>query len=658
MHMKHFGALSAVSLVLAFAHSASGAPAPADTTQDRLETLLSQRVEAAAKYDQSIHDAAASVTIVTAEEIERYGYRTIDDVLRTVRSFYISNDRNYAYAGMRGFGRPGDYNNRILLLLDGHAMNDNVYGAAAIGTEWGGIDLRTIERIEIVRGPGSSLYGANAMLAVINLVSKTPNGMSSLRLDVESGTHGYVKAGAALARALGSDVQLSLSGQASHLDGADLYFPQYDDPTTNNGVAHDLDWDHYYDVQGKVSAREFQVQAMWASRDKGIPTGAWGVDFNDPRAHTLDEHAFIDAQYQHAFGANRSILARAYANRYTYEGGYPTGGVDVEDASDGRWFGLELRHLWDIRSNNRLVVGLEAQKHTRSDYRLWNDGVPAFDRNVAFEVLSGYAQEEVQPTSWLSLMLGMRLDNYSDYDAAGSPRAAVIVNPAPSATLKLLYGEAYRVPTFYERYYEDPATDYKANDNLQPEVVNTYEIVWEQDIAEGLAGTVSLFRNEFDGLIDTAFDPADSMFVNRNLIGARAQGFELELRGSAAFLSGYASYSHQEAKDANRDWLTNSPHHLAKFGVMVPVRSFLRCGIESQYESQRLTVYGTETDPFFLTNLNFTTTFHPFSTQATASLLIRNVFDEKYATPGGFEHAQPAIEQDGRTIVVGLGARF
>jgi iron complex outermembrane receptor protein len=659
IEMRHFLFFLGLLATATLSRGANAAtPAPADTSEARLEAMLDQRVEAAAKYEQSVHDAAASVTVVTADDIERHGYRTIDDVLRTVRSFYVTNDRNYAYAGMRGFGRPGDYNNRILLLLDGHAMNDDVYGAAPLGTELGSLDLRTIERIEIVRGPGSALYGANAMLAVINVVTKAPKQMSPLRLGVESGSNGYMKASGALAHVLKNGLQLSLSGEATNIDGADLYYSQYDSPSSNHGIAHGLDWDKNYDVSGKIESDEFTVQAMWASRDKGIPTAAWGMDFNDPRAHTRDQHGFLDVQYQHAFSATRSLLARVYANRYSYEGGYPTGGVDVTDASDGRWLGLELRHLWDLGPNNRLAAGLEAQHHSRSDYRLWNDGVLAFDKNVAFDLYSGYVQEEMQPKTWLSLMLGVRLDDYSEYDPAWSPRGALIVNPMRSSTLKFLYGEAFRVPTFYERYYEDPATDYKVNNDLQPEQVKTYEVVWEQDVAENVSATASLFRNEFEGLIDLAFDPSDSMYVNRNMIQAHAQGIELELRATRGLITSYASYSHQEAKDADGAWLTNSPHHLAKAGVVVPLVSYLRCGIEGQYETERLTVYGTETDPFFLTNLNLSTTFHSFETQATASVLIKNLFDQPYATPGGFEHAQPAIEQDGRTILVALEARF
>ena len=89
-------------------------------------------------------------------KFKRYGYRTLADILRSVRGFYVTNDRNYSYLGVRGFSRPGDYNARILLLVDGHRLNDNIFGAALIGTEFP-LDVDLIERVEIIRGPSSSL---------------------------------------------------------------------------------------------------------------------------------------------------------------------------------------------------------------------------------------------------------------------------------------------------------------------------------------------------------------------------------------------------------------------------------------------------------------------------------------------------------------------
>jgi iron complex outermembrane receptor protein len=467
-----------------------------------------------------------------------------------------------------------------------------------------------------------------------------------------------MKGGAAFAKTLASGLQMSISGQASQIDGDDLYYPEFDDPATNNGMATGRDWDEYYTVEGMVKSRALQIHGVLASREKGIPTGAWGVDFNDPGARTRDLHGFVDAQYEHAFNAGQSTTARAYANRYEYEGYWPYGGADTKDASDGRWYGLELRHLWDARSNLRIVAGAGAEKHVRADYRLWNDDVLEFSHDVDFELYSGYLQGDIQPTAWLSLMLGGRIDDYSTYDAALSPRAGVIVNPYPASAVKLLYGEAFRVPTLWERYYDDPAQGYKVNNDLEPEEINTLEMVWEQKIADGLGASISLFENEFDGLIDTVIDASDSLYVNRNITAARARGIEIEMRGTSAALTGYASYSHQDAEDDRGNWLTNSPRHLAKAGVVLPVWSHLRCGIESQYETSRLTVYGTETDPFLVVNLNLATAFHPFNTRTTASLLVRNLFDERYETPGGFEHTQSGIEQDGRAFIVGLETRF
>ena len=128
-----------------------------------MQDLMSvEVVSTASKFPQAIREAPASITVVTAEEIRRFGYRTLGDVLRSVRGFYTTYDRNYAYVGMRGFARPGDYNTRVLLLVDGHRLNDDIFDQAPIGTDFP-IDLSLVERVEVIRGPASSLYGTNAL---------------------------------------------------------------------------------------------------------------------------------------------------------------------------------------------------------------------------------------------------------------------------------------------------------------------------------------------------------------------------------------------------------------------------------------------------------------------------------------------------------------
>src|SRR5688500_12253325 len=101
-----------------------------------LEQLMEMNVHSvygASKYEQRVTQAPSSISIVTAEDIRRSGYTSLEDVLRSVRGLYVTNDRNYTYLGVRGFLRPGDYTARVLLLVDGHRINDNVYDSGSVG---------------------------------------------------------------------------------------------------------------------------------------------------------------------------------------------------------------------------------------------------------------------------------------------------------------------------------------------------------------------------------------------------------------------------------------------------------------------------------------------------------------------------------------------
>ena len=190
---------------------------------------------------QPVTEAPASVSFITAQEIARYGYRTLADILRGVRGMYVTNDRNFSFIGTRGFGKPGDYNSRILLLVNGHRVNDNIFGQAEIGAEFG-IDPAMFERVEIIRGPASSLYGDSAFFAVVNVITRVGR-IARRRLDDRRDRHARHPAGAAsLGRVFKNGMDVAVSGTYERSDGVSrLYFPVFDSPATNNGVAEGLD---------------------------------------------------------------------------------------------------------------------------------------------------------------------------------------------------------------------------------------------------------------------------------------------------------------------------------------------------------------------------------------------------------------------------------
>ncbi len=105
------------------------------------------------------------MTVTTADEIELFGYRTLAEILASVRGFYTSCDRGYTLTGVRGLNRPGDFDTRILVIIDGQKANDAVYNAVS-GSEHL-LDVELIDRVEIIRGPSSSLYGTSVFFAVV-----------------------------------------------------------------------------------------------------------------------------------------------------------------------------------------------------------------------------------------------------------------------------------------------------------------------------------------------------------------------------------------------------------------------------------------------------------------------------------------------------------
>jgi iron complex outermembrane receptor protein len=619
-----------------------------------LASLLETNIFTAAKYEQDIKEAPASVSIITSLDIERNGYRTLDEALMSVRGLYVSNDRNYSYLGVRGFSRPTDYNNRVLLLLNGHPINEYVYGSALIGSELG-LALSDIKRIEIVRGPGSALYGTSAMFGVINIITKTGQDIDGFSASAGVGSYGERSGRARVAKTLGRRASILVSANWAEQDGQDFYFDAFDTPETNYGIAENLDWNKRVGLLSQIKYGDFTIQGSYTSRKKGIPTAPWEFLFNTT-AFTVDRTAFAEASYERPLGINKTVKIRGYFDHYHYFG-HSAYDTPYFDATDNNWLGTELQLTWDMSANNRIIFGQEFQKHLRADYRAWDEESVYFDGDFPFSSISFYAQDELQLLKNLAFTIGLRIDRRSEFGTSFSPRAALVYHPAGGTTVKLLYGEAYRAPSVFEyNYFED---DYwKVNRNLRSERIRTAEAIVEQEVVDGVFSALSLYSFAMRDLIDPTEDPNDGMYLYENVSKVQAAGIEFETRTvSRKGVNIHFNYAYQSAKDAESDIkLTNSPAHLMKSGAIFPFRNTLFLAVEVFYESARKTVYNTETSAYVLTNVNLSTKL--LSDHFRPSLRIGNVLDINYSTPGGFEHLQAAIPQNGRHFHIGLEYQF
>jgi iron complex outermembrane receptor protein len=635
------------------------------------EAILFQEIPSvygASKFEQKITEAPSFVTLITAEEIKRYGYRTVAEILASATGFFVTYDRDYNYLGIRGFNRPGDFNTRVLMLVDGHRVNDNLYDQAGIGTE-ALIDVDLIDRVEIIRGPSSSLYGTNAFLGVINVITKRGRDLQGTEVAGGVGSFESYKGRLTYGNRFANGVELLVSASEYLSEGQEsLFFREFADPATNNGYVLHADDDEAMNLSAKASYRDLGFQAAYVSREKGIPTAAYGTVFPTDRTRSTDEHGYVSANYEHQFENQLNLLGTLYYDWYHYQGDYlydysTTGTPDLvlnRDQSYGEWWGAELKADRTFFDDHKLTGGAEYRDNFRQDLRNYDTSPPFvyLDENRNSYNWAVFVQDEYSIIENLILNAGVRYDYYDTFGGTVNPRAALIYN-VWSTTIKALYGQAFRAPNAYEQFYV--GTGFKSNPDLDPEHVKTYELVLEHPLTEHLRGSMAGYYYRIDDLVSQETDPADGLliFLNRGKTEAKGLEFQLEMDNRGPFgIGGRLGYALQRAEDRRTgDRLTNSPTHLAKLNVSVPIlpeRIF--AGVEVLYTSDRETLAGHTSNGFATTSA--TLLGKNLLPGLELSATVRNIFDSDYTDPGSGEHVQDEIAQDGRSYWVKLKYAF
>ncbi|MDY6970764.1 MAG: TonB-dependent receptor [Thermodesulfobacteriota bacterium] len=611
-------------------------------------------VFAAAKHVQEIREAPASVSVVSSEDIKRYGYRNLTDVLNNVMGFYTYSDRNYDYVGVRGFGRLGDYGNRILQLVDGHTYNDNIYGSVFLGNEFG-IDMDFIKRIEIVRGPGSALYGSNALFGVINVVTKTGEDVDGLFTKVEGGSFDSYQGGVLYGKRFKNGLDLIFSFSLLGSDGQDHYFEEFDNPFLSDGWARDADREKARRFGIKAEYHDFRFLANIGVREKRVPTASYETVFNDNRFKTKDERSFAEISWDHSFEDNAEMMARIYYDRYDFVGDYPWDYPPVtinRDESIGQWVGTELKYLRGIGASHSVSLGGEVIYHIDADQEN-RDVEPRetyFDDERNFTTWSVFMQDEWEVFSGLRLIGGLRYDHYSTFGEHFSPRVGIIGYLTRESTLKLLYGQAFRSPNVYELYYNDGNDTSKANRDLDPETLHTYELLWELELSPVVKSSFSAFHYEIKDLITQIEDPGDGLLQFQNVERVESDGVEVGLEADwPGVIKGHIRYTYQDTVDEKKNRrLSNSPRHLVKSGVAVPIfKDKLSLGVQCRFMDDRSTRSDRHADESIIADLNILA--HDMIIEdLDISFGVFNLFDEDYSDPASAIHVQDTIEQNGR----------
>lgn len=628
---------------------------------EELGTVKFDTVFGASKVSEKVTDAPASVTIVTRSEIARFGYRTLSDILQATRSFDVSYNRSYSFTGVRGFNSVDDYGSHTLLLVDGHRMNDPIYDTVAVGTE-GLLDVDLIERVELIRGPGSALYGSNAVLAVINVVTRSGASVNGVEASTTGGSFETYSGRLTLGKKLANGFEYLFSGTTYATQGpAHLYFREFDAPETNHGIASHQDGDRFWSVLGKVSYGNFTLQAGYVTRDKDVPTAGFGSVFNEPSPE-IDSRGFVELRYLHETANGWTLSARASSDTYDYHSQTP---YDVEGArvttnesSRARWSGAEVGASRTFFNCFRFALGVEVSEGTKLQERSYDENpfITNYDSHLDRSLLGAYADGRWEITKTLSLSAGARWDRYDGLDDTWNPHAALIWKPRESTSLKLLYGEAYPTPNVSQLDYLN--VDRGGVPELKAEAIRSYEAVIEHYWGAHWRGSASVFRNEFGGLINYTSN-ADGLAFPFNSHDARVDGVETEIEGKWDHgLRLRASYTRQDAvNETTGERLINSPENVVKAQVSVPLlRDKIFASAELIYASERPALGGRHSNEMW--QVNATLFSRELAPGLEFSASVYNLLGQKYRTPASDAYLQNTLEQDGHTFRLKVSYKF
>jgi iron complex outermembrane receptor protein len=625
-----------------------------DLMSMNLEDLSRVKVFSASRHFEDARSAPSSVSIITAADIRRNGWRTLGDALASLRGFYTSYDRLYPYLGVRGFMRPSDDNKRILLLVNGHRLNENVYDGAYIGTAFS-LDLDLVDHIEIVRGPGSSLFGSNAMFGVINVITRTPGSESAIESSDDTGSF-QSRAGRITLMAGNGNRSALLSGTYLHDPGnPSLFFPQFASPSTNNGYAVDMDGTRLDSVFADLRDGSFRLQGAFSDNIRKFPTADFGTLFNNPMDWQRDVRGYIDASLHKTAWSGTGIDLRVFYDAYdnigsgAFQEPWFFGTAQAYEKGRGDWAGAEANLTREF-GPHRITVGADYEYSMRILQRDVIVGMGDISRVNDIPWLAAvYGDAEFNFTPSLIVHAGGRYDQYSIFGGAVSPRLALVYMPGTRTALKYILGTAFRAPSAYEQFYNDPVNILPPPVKLQPERILTNEFVLEQNLRPWMSVTVDSYYNGLHNLIDQvpAGNTGMTWFVNDDRV--HAVGLETEVAAErTSGIGARISYTASATTDGlTNTHMTNSPVSQVKLNGKSPLSRHAFASLELLYVSAMMDDAGTRVPSYVLPNVTVNT--NPLWGGWVFSSSMYNATNRRWFSPAGPDTPEDQIQQDGRT---------
>lgn len=625
-----------------------------------LEQLMDVKITGASKYEQKQSEVAAAVTVITRNDIKAYGWRTLSEILTSLPGVFSSYDHSYNYIGVRGFNILGDFNTRILVSINGNRINDATYDQGPMGRDFP-LDVELIERIEFIPGPGSAVYGQNAMLGVVNIITRKGSNINGVEVSGSYQTAEVMpQERATLGKKFdnGLDALISVSGVQAR--GENLFF-NYGDAGIS-GVAHHMDSENVKQIFARAEKGPVSFDFIYGNRKKDDPTAIY---FSDPLIsgqYLKDRRLNSQLQYNDNFINNTlNVLGRVFIGKYDYDSPLVYEGQKTLSTGPSFWHGAELRFVSSAIANHKFMAGIEYQNntHIKQTFEYLENSVDNLAVRSSVVRTGVYLQDEWRITDTLTSTLGVRYDYNNWIGNRLSPRGALIWQATPKTSFKALYGRAHRSPNSFERDYSDGVSQI-SNPGLRGETIDAAELAADYFPEPNLNLRASLYAWDVYNIIALGFNPfLEASQYQQTHDKVRARGLELYFDKTwdwGARLRSSFGIQDVSQKGSN---ISNSPQILGKLNVLVPIplMTGLKAGYELQYFGERKTINGPNTDSYFLSNLNLLSDIR-WVKGLEASLTVYNLFNEHYLHPVTDSSWHNSLLQPGRTVRFRLQYRF
>lgn len=637
---------------------------PFETTlQDEIDWLKEETtVISASKVKEDIDKTPASISVIDEELIEKIGLNTLSDVLNTVAGINVTQS-NIFLKEIESRGIKDWFSKQILFLVDGHPIDANFINGGATWS-YAETSLYNVKRIEIIKGPASSLYGANAFTALVNIITKNIKDIDGVETVIKKGSFNTTELNLLLGKEVNSEVGVLANLNFYETDGKSINVQS--DSKGNSGVTNP--YSKRFKADLKIDYDDFYLLFSYFQREDGSHFGAANAVNDETIAKNY--YGFAEVGHEKDLTSILNLKTKIYLDLYSFDNtwelyseGYPTSsytdGMKMINKVTNEKRGIETLATFDASDSYILSLGAMYEKHKQYDITTIQNFDPSdgsalsqmtdysntngtFAPDVSRSLKTIYLNNIYDTSEKIRITVGARYDEYDDFGSNLSFRGGVSNQINNNNTLKVMYGEGFRAPTFAELYNKSNVIN--GNSTLDAETVKTYEISLNSRLSNRWSLKTTTFNSDYDELIVLS----GSKYINRDKTNTKGIEFETNYdlqRGS--YIN--ANYSYIVAKDEISDSdLPDVARQKANLMVNTRINKNLNLFNHVRVKSK---VKRDDSDPredlagYAVVNTSMLIkNFYNKDTQLKIS--INNLLDKKYYDPSRYDSSHTNLYKD------------